>query len=141
MTDLRPPPASPMRSLLVTAGSAHRQPWWWNDIDHDPRRCTLDHETLVVENGRLTRLLSFQSVSLLFQVARLLFAGRRRYQYVYTFECGWLSFAIALLQTVTFVHRPQHVILQFIMREKLRPLSQEEQLRLAIVQQEKVAAA
>ena len=118
MTERHLLPAASRRSLLVTAGSAHRQPWWWNDIDHDPRLCTLDHETLVVENGRLTRLLSLQSAALLLQVARILFAGRRRYDYVYTFECGWLSFAIAFLQTLTLVHRPKHVILQFIMREK-----------------------
>jgi glycosyltransferase involved in cell wall biosynthesis len=118
MSDLQVPGAAEMRSLLVTAGSVHRQPWWWNDIDHDPRRCTLEHETLIVDNGRLGALVSLESAALFWQVARILFAGRRRYAYVYTFECGWVSFAIAFLQTLSLVRRPKHVILQFIMREK-----------------------
>jgi len=102
----------------VTAGSAHRQPWWWNDIDHDAQPCQLEHTTVIVDNGRIARLLSFESVSLFWRVASILFAGRRRYHTVYTFECGWLSFAIAFIQTLTRYHRPRHVILQFIMREK-----------------------
>jgi glycosyltransferase involved in cell wall biosynthesis len=104
--------------LLVTAGSTHKQPWWWNDIDHDALPCRLEHTTVIVENGRLSRLFSLESASLFWRVARILFAGRRRYHAVYTFECGWLSFAIAFIQTITFYHRPRHVILQFIMREK-----------------------
>ena len=107
-----------VRTLLVTAGSTHRQPWWWNDIDHDAQPCELEHTTVIVENGRLSRLLSLESLSLFCRVASILFAGRRRYHTVYTFECGWLSFAIAFIQTLTLYHRPRHVILQFIMREK-----------------------
>jgi glycosyltransferase involved in cell wall biosynthesis len=107
-----------VRTLLVTAGSTHRQPWWWNFVDHDAQPCTLEHETVIVENGRLSRLLSFESAALFWRVCSILFSGRRRYYAVYTFECGWLSFAIAFIQTITFYHRPRHVILQFIMREK-----------------------
>lgn len=107
-----------VRTLLVTAGSTHKQPWWWQDLDHAGAECELEHETVIVENGRLSGLLSFENVRLLWRVASILFNGRRRYRYVYTFECGWLSFAIAFLQTVTMVHRPRHVILQFIMRER-----------------------
>jgi glycosyltransferase involved in cell wall biosynthesis len=109
---------SSVRTLLVTAGSTHRQPWWWNDIDHDAQPCELEHETVIVENGRLSRLVSLESVSLFWRVASILFAGRHRYHAVYTFECGWLSFAIAFIQTLSLYHRPRHVILQFIMREK-----------------------
>ena len=119
---IRPPETGsespPVRTLLVTASSTHRPPWWWNDIDHDATTCELEHETVIVENGRLSRLLSIESARLFWRVAALLFAGRRRYRYVYTFECGWLSFAIAFIQTLTGYHRPRHVILQFIMREK-----------------------
>ncbi len=110
--------SKPVRTLLVTAASTHSQPWWWNDIDHDSTTCELDHETVIVANGRLSRLVSLESARLLWRVAALLFAGRRRYRYVYTFECGWLSFAIAFIQTLTGYHRPRHVILQFIMRER-----------------------
>ena len=78
----------------------------------------LEHQTVIVENGRLSRLLSFETAALFWRVVSILFSGRRRYYAVYTFECGWLSFAIAFIQTITFYHRPRHVILQFIMREK-----------------------
>ncbi len=109
---------SPIRTLLVTANSTHRQPWWWNDVDHAALPCELEHTTVIVENGRITRLISFESLSLLWRVCSILFSGRHRYDTVYTFECGWLSFAIAFIQTLTRYHRPRHVILQFIMREK-----------------------
>jgi glycosyltransferase involved in cell wall biosynthesis len=107
-----------VRTLLVTAASAHRQPWWWNDIDHESLACELEHETVIVANGRLSRLLSFESVRLFWRVAHILYTARHRHRYVYTFECGWLSFAIAFIQTFTGYYRPHHVILQFIMREK-----------------------
>ena len=110
MRGLQVPGAAQMRSLLVTAGSVHREPWWWNDIDHDAHPCELEHQTVIVENGRLSRLLSLESLSLFWRVASILFAGRHRYHTVYTFECGWLSFAVAFLQTLTFYHRPRHVI-------------------------------
>jgi glycosyltransferase involved in cell wall biosynthesis len=108
----------PVRTLLVTAGSIHRQPWWWNDIDHDALPCALEQANVIVENGRLQKLISVESFRLFCEVARIVFSGRRRYRYIYTFECGWLSFAIAFLQTLTMSRRPRHVILQFIMREK-----------------------
>jgi glycosyltransferase involved in cell wall biosynthesis len=107
-----------IRTLLVTATSTHRLPWWWNDLALDDQHCVLEHRTVIVENGRLKRLLSVESMALFLEVASILFTGRHRYQYVYTFECGWLSFAIAFIQTLTLYHRPRHVILQFIMREK-----------------------
>ena len=108
----------PLRNLLVTAGPIHRPPWWWNDIDHAATACQLEHETVICENGRLGRLVSVQSALLFWRVARIVFSGRHRYRHIYTFECGWLSFAIAFIQTLTSHHRPRHVILQFIMREK-----------------------
>ena len=113
---------TPVRALLITAGTEHRQPWWWTEIDHDASRCQLDHVTLLIEGGRLKKLLSLKSLSLFVQMVVLLFKARRRYDYIYTFECSWLSFAAAFIQTVCFQRRPRHVILQFIMREKLPTL-------------------
>lgn len=115
--------SAPSRTLLVTAGSQHKQPWWWNDIAHDPTRCQLDHQTVLVEGGRLSRIFSLQSLGLFLRVCSILFRGRHNYRYVFTFECGWLSFAIAFIQTLTWYRRPRHVILQFIMRERKPSLS------------------
>lgn len=115
--------SAPSRTLLVTAGSQHKQPWWWNDIEHDPSRCQLDHQTVLVEGGRLSRVFSLQSFGLFLRVCSILFRGRHKYRYVFTFENGWLSFAIASIQTLTWYRRPRHVILQFIMREKTPSLS------------------
>lgn len=56
------------------------------------------------------------------KVARALFRARHA-DYLFTFECDLTSFAVALLQTLTFTRRPRHVILQFIMREKTDRLS------------------
>jgi glycosyltransferase involved in cell wall biosynthesis len=41
---------------------------------------------------------------------------------VFSFECDWLTFIIAGLQTLLMFRRPRHVIIQFIMREKTATL-------------------
>jgi glycosyltransferase involved in cell wall biosynthesis len=111
------PDQEPFRTLLLNAGSTHRDPWWWQDIDHPGPDCELEHQTVIVENGR-PRLWSAEPFLFLWRVAAIVFAGRRRYRYVYTFECGWPSLAVSIVQSLTFTRRPRHVILQFIMREK-----------------------
>lgn len=45
-------------------------------------------------------------------------ARREGFAYVFTFENDWLTLLIASFQTLLFIRRPRHVILQFIMRER-----------------------
>jgi glycosyltransferase involved in cell wall biosynthesis len=44
--------------------------------------------------------------------------ARKKYDFVFTFECDLTSFFISFLQTIFLFKKPRHVILQFIMREK-----------------------
>lgn len=113
----------PFRTLLITTGPYHKEPWWWNDIEHDLSRCQLDHRTILLKGGRLARVISLRFVTLFIRVFSVLVRGRHKYRYILTFECGWLSFMVAFIQTLTGCHRPRHVILQFIMREKNQSFS------------------
>jgi glycosyltransferase involved in cell wall biosynthesis len=112
------------RSLLITVGTSHARPWWWNHLDHESLTCEFDHQPILVSGGRPKGPLSWQFVSMCLQCVAVLFRARRaRYRYIYTFECNWLSFIVAGVQTMLMLRRPRHVILQFIMREKTASLA------------------
>jgi glycosyltransferase involved in cell wall biosynthesis len=112
----------PVRTLVLTSGRDDKQPWWWDLIDHDRPGCQLDYQKLPLKGARITSVFSLQFAAYAIRVLSVLRQARHRYSNILTFECGWESFLIALVQTVTCSHRPRHVILQFIMREKQQSL-------------------
>ena len=107
-----------IRSLLIRIGPHHKEPWWWSYIDHNASRCQLDYLVIPVKRGKLNTVFSPSLIVVFIRVAFLLVQARRKYRYIFTFECGWESFLVAFIQTMTGCHRPRHIILQFIMREK-----------------------
>jgi glycosyltransferase involved in cell wall biosynthesis len=110
--------------MLVTVARKAGPPWWWKHIDVDGLPCRFEYRPIVFAEGRPTSIVSTRFVSLVAQCVGLLAeATRRRHAYILTFECGWASFIIAAVQTLLRLHRPRHVILQFIMREKTGSLS------------------
>jgi glycosyltransferase involved in cell wall biosynthesis len=109
---------SPFRTLVLTSGLDDKKPWWWEHIEHDPARCQLDHKKILLKGGRLTSVFSFRFVVFVAQVFSVVLGSRHRYRNILTFECGFESFLVAFIQTLTCSRRPRHVILQFIMREK-----------------------
>lgn len=113
----------PFRTLVLTSGLDDKKPWWWDDIEHDPVRCQLDHKKILLKGGRLSSVVSLRFVVFVAQVFSVLLRARHRYRNILTFECGFESFLIAFIQTLTRSRRPRHVILQFIMREKGQGLS------------------
>lgn len=109
---------SPVRTLVITSGSDDKKPWWWDHIEHDRVDCQLDHRKILIEGGRISSLFSVRFFRFAAELASILISARRRYRNIVTFECGWESFLVSFMQTLTFARRPRHVILQFIMREK-----------------------
>lgn len=109
---------SPVRTLVITSGSDDKKPWWWEHIEHDRVECQLDHRKILLKGGRITSLFSIQFIRFAAEIASILLSARRRYRNIVTFECGWESFLVSFIQTLTCSRRPRHVILQFIMREK-----------------------
>jgi len=104
---------------MIGVTNAHVYPWWWKHVDHGALGCTLEYQTILLKGGRPATPFSLQFLSLCLQSALLLFRARRdKIQYVFSFECDWLSFIIGGLQTLLMFRRPRHVIIQFIMREK-----------------------
>jgi glycosyltransferase involved in cell wall biosynthesis len=112
------------RALLVAIRKGRERPWWWQHLDHGSLRGDFEFEPVVIAGGRPKGLLTREFLSMWAQCVSILWrARRRRVQYIFTFECDWLSFIIALVQTVLLQRRPRHVILQFIMREKTGSLA------------------
>lgn len=123
MTTPRPQKAShsqPKRpaSTVVTLGPDHHKPWWWSEVDHENLPCKLNYTRLVYK-GKTSRDLSFLELPVFFvKVLRFLLTQKSEsVDYVFTFECDLVGWAIAFWQTVLPLKRPKHVILQFIMRE------------------------
>jgi glycosyltransferase involved in cell wall biosynthesis len=99
-------------------------PWWWQQIQLDAGLCDITVKHLTYRNKRSSKEIG--ALELPFFLLRMLpvYLGlRRRYDYIFTFECSLTSFAIAFWQTLFFSRAPKHVILQFIMREKTPSLS------------------
>lgn len=108
-----------MRSIVVTFGLPTKElPWWWDEIRVDRGLCELSYERVVFRNKRSKQIttleLPFVLIKMLFVLVRL----RRQYDFIYTFECDLTTFALSFWQSVFFMRRPKHVVLQFIMREK-----------------------
>lgn len=105
-------------SIVVTLGPGHPSPWWWSEVDHRSLPCDLSYARLVYK-GKTSRELSSLEMPMVFiKVLRLLLAKRAEgIDYIYTFECDLVGWAIAFWQTILPIKRPKHVILQFIMRE------------------------
>ena len=110
-------------ALVITFGPPRGQkPWWSDHIDPLPLRCEIEHVRISLGDKYAMQVSTWQLPLVLLKVAHVLWRARSRFDYVFTFECDLTSFAIALLQTLKFVRRPRHVILQFIMREKTASL-------------------
>lgn len=112
------------RALVLTFGPPRgEEPWWYAHIDRRPLRCAIEHARVSLGNKYAMQVSAWQLPFVLLKVAHVLWRARVRFDYVFTFECDLTSFAVALLQTLTFSRRPRHVILQFIMREKTASLA------------------
>lgn len=109
---------SHIRALVVRAGGRQLEPWWWKHIEHDPARCQIDYKVIPLKGGKLRTPASPRFVGLMARTFATLVQAKRKYDYVFTFECGWESFLVSFIQTFFMCRRPRHVILQFIMRER-----------------------
>lgn len=112
---------NPARTLVIK-GSPDI-PWWWRHIDHEALQCELDYQAVFSKGGMPSGVFSLRLLTLFVRILSVLLRARGKYRYVITFECGWLSFIVAFIQTLLVLRRPRHVILQFIMREKNRSLA------------------
>lgn len=112
------------RSVVVTFGlPVNSLPWWWTQIQIDRGLCQLSYERIVFRNKQSKQIRTFELPFLLIKMLFVLVRLRRQYDFIYTFECDLTTFAFSFWQTIFFLRRPRHVVLQFIMREKNRSLS------------------
>lgn len=107
------------RSLVLTFGPTHDRPWWWPHIHPLPQGCELRYVRISLGSKRAQELSAWDMLVVMGKVAQALYTHRRWANYVFTFECDVTSYAVALLQTLSFRRKPRHVILQFIMRERV----------------------
>jgi glycosyltransferase involved in cell wall biosynthesis len=112
-----------MRSIVVAVGPSNELPWWWEQVKLDRELCDVDFMRINFRGKRGRQISALELPFFLIKVLRLLFALRRKYDYVYTFEADLPGMGIAFWQSLLLIRRPRHVILQFIMREKTERLS------------------
>lgn len=119
------PNASPQQSVqrplstVVTLGPYHERPWWWSEVNVASLPCELRYERLVFKAKTSRQLSSLELPGLFIEVLRFLLAKRSEgVDYVFTFECDLMGWAIAFWQSILPIRQPKHVILQFIMRER-----------------------
>ena len=110
------------RALVLTTGRDDKKPWWRDFIAFDQSRCQLDHQKILLKNGKVRGVFSLRFAALAFQVLSVLVRSRNRYHNILTVECAWESFLVSLFQTLSGSRKPRHIIIQFIMREKTQSL-------------------
>jgi glycosyltransferase involved in cell wall biosynthesis len=112
-----------MPSLVLALGPLADLPWWWEEVKADPDLCDLTYTRITVGNKRPRQISVLDLPFLFLKVLCVLFRARSRYEYLFTVENDYNSFAVSFWQTVLFLRRPKHVILSFIMRERTRAIS------------------
>lgn len=108
--------------MIITYGPAHERPWWWRHLKFDRKGCNVDYRRISMGTMKSSQISTFRLLILSAMMTPFLLKARRKYDYVFTFECDITTFIISLFQTLTLSRRPRHVVLQFIMREKRRDL-------------------
>ena len=117
---VRPKNLSASRSAVVRLTPSDQLPWWWDEIRRDRRLCDLDWVALQFKGKHSKEVSSLELPLLLLKLLKELIVLRRKYDCIYTVECDFSGLGIAFWQSLLFMKRPRHVILQFIMREKTR---------------------
>jgi glycosyltransferase involved in cell wall biosynthesis len=112
-----------MRSAFLRTTPLRERPWWWDELRLERLSCDMDYLPREFRGKRSNQIgpleLPFHLLVLLKDLLRL----RRTYDYVYTGECDLDGLGIALWQSLLFMKRPRHVMLEFIMREKTTSLA------------------
>lgn len=108
-----------MRSVVVTFGQPTTNlPWWWKEIQKDIGLCPLDYKRVSYRNKRSKQISTFELPVVLFKMLFVFLELRRKYDFIFTFECDLTTFSLSFWQSILFSRKPKHVVLQFIMREK-----------------------
>jgi glycosyltransferase involved in cell wall biosynthesis len=122
-----------MRSAVISMSLSDQPPWWWDHIKRDRQLCEVDHLRVNFRGKRGKQITTLELPFFLFKVLARMFSWRK-YDYVYTVECDLVGLGLAFWQSLLFVRKPRHVILQFIMRERTdRRLSRLKYALLAFV--------
>jgi glycosyltransferase involved in cell wall biosynthesis len=112
-----------MRSAFLRTTPLQERPWWWEELHLARHACDMDYIPQAFRGKRSKEIASRELPIYLFTLLKDLLRLRRRYDYVYTGECDLTGLGIAFWQSLLFMKRPRHVILEFIMREKTPSLA------------------
>ena len=113
------------RSVVVVLSRTRETPtlWWSDEVRADTGLCALETQGFWF-NGKISRQIRAWEIPwFLLKLLPTYLALRRRYDYMFTFECSLVSFGLSFWQTLFGARKPRHVILQFIMREKTSKMS------------------
>jgi len=107
-------------SAVLTIGPQHGEPWWWKHLNLKDLNCHLDYFRISIGSKNFKDLSLIDFPCLIKKIIPILF--KQDLKYIFTFQCGWASFIVSIIQTFGFIGSPKHIILQFIMREKEKSL-------------------
>lgn len=112
-----------IKSIVATIGPAHDRPWWWSELNHEDIDCELHYARFSFKKKTFREFSNFEILSIFIKVLIFLMNKRSsKFDYIFTFECDLVGWAIAFWQTMLRIRKPKHIILQFIMREKQQSL-------------------
>jgi glycosyltransferase involved in cell wall biosynthesis len=107
-----------LRAIVVTLGTWHEKPWWWEQIDDLSLRESIQYERIALDNKTHKQLGLLDIPRLCLRlIAILTHARRNKIAYIITFESDLTCYLIGLLQRFPGLGQTKHVILQFISRE------------------------
>lgn len=109
-----------MKCIVATLGPPHDKPWWWRHVDFAGAGCEVHYARLVYGNRHSQEVSTWRLPFVMLKVFRQLLKWRRDgYSHVFTIECDLVGLSIAFWQSLCLMKRPKHVIVQFIMRERV----------------------
>jgi len=107
------------KGLIVKFGTT-TTPWWLHDVANAALSCQPDYCLIPLEGGRPSSPFTLQFLRLAAKAIGVLWRARNDgYRYIFTIETDWLTFIMAGVQTLLWLRTPRHVVLQFVMRERV----------------------
>ena len=90
-----------MKSVVLRAfGNDRGPPWWWEQVQADKGLCPLEFKHVTFRNKRSSKDIgALELPFFLLSMLPVYFELRRKYDYVFTFECSLTSFAISFCCT------------------------------------------
>jgi glycosyltransferase involved in cell wall biosynthesis len=104
------------KAIILTIGPNIGEPWHWKYVSKKKILCNLKYERVSIGSKKESGISIIDVPQLIIKIIKILMV--KKPNYIFTFECGWTSTIVSMIQTFGIRRQSKHIILQFIMREK-----------------------